>query len=301
MVTPGQALLDLAARSTQELLLVAPYVKVAALERILLAVPASCRVRLVTRWRLEELALGVSDLDVFPLIRKHSGMLHLHPALHAKYYASGEEALVGSANITSAALGWRIDSNLEILVTSIDGRLTEFESELWDGLVAVDDKMYDAFRRALDVFPTPTNNFVEMPLVNFLAWRPTLRHPEDLQSMYAGRFAMLSTSSREAADLDLAALAPPIGMSRTQFDLWVGAQLRQHPEVVAIDRLLDRPRRFGEIRKLLSERGIVEPNRAWQTWMRWLLYFLPEDYSMQVANYSEIFARRDNPSSTGGI
>jgi hypothetical protein len=172
--------------------------------------------------------------------------------------------------------------------------LLHFEKELSAGTIDVDDMLYERFRAALAAFPPiASEGGNENSTQLFQGWRPTLRHPEDLYSAYSGGGDSLSRSSREAAQLDMRALSPPHGLNRTQFDLWIGMQLRQHPEVIAIDSLLERPRRFGEMRDFILQRGAVDGVRGWQQWMRWLLHFLGADYIMWVANYSEIFARRE--------
>ncbi len=291
---PGDVLLDLAAAAEDVLLLVAPYVKVGALKRILDARNPTGGVKVVTRWRLDELASGVSDIEVYSLLRERGAKLALHSSLHAKYYAAGNQALIGSANITAAALGWREDANLEILVQSPREGLRHFEHELDAGTIDVDDRLYERFRAALAAFPpVKFEGGSEGSTQLFQGWRPTLRHPEDLHTAYAGAGRDLSRSSREAAQFDLRALSPPPGLSRVQFDLWIGTQLRQHPEAMAIDSFLARPRRFGEMRDFIVQRGAVDGDRGWQQWMRWLLHFLGTDYIMRVANYSEIFGRRE--------
>lgn len=291
----GEELLTLARRSKEELLLVAPYVKVGTLSRILGACPADATVKVVTRWRIEEIAIGVSDLEVWPLLKARGGSLWLHASLHAKFYRAGDSCLVGSANLTDAALGWRNDPNLEILtkVGPTEYTLASFERDLWSRARPVNDTVHAAFVRALEAFPPrPPIEAIEPP-PPFDDWRPRLRFPEDLWKAYVGDLNALTVAAREVAAGDLASLAPPPGLTRRQFDACIGLELRQHPEVTAIDAFLTKPRRFGEVTNLLARRGVPDADRAWQTWMRWFLHFLPEDYDMKVANYSEIFEKRE--------
>ena len=68
----GTLLLALAGGPHNECIWAAPYIKVAALERLLHACPADTKLVVVTRWRLDEIATGVSDIEiwwshVFPL------------------------------------------------------------------------------------------------------------------------------------------------------------------------------------------------------------------------------------------
>ncbi len=49
------------ASATRRVVIVAPFIKVGALSRVLRDVRIGCELLVVTRWRLEELAAGVSD------------------------------------------------------------------------------------------------------------------------------------------------------------------------------------------------------------------------------------------------
>lgn len=300
---PGDALLDLVRTASPGLLLVAPYIKAGALKRVLEFCPADVVIHVVTRWKLEELALGVNDIEVWPLLKERQAKLSLHPRLHAKFYASGDTALIGSANLTHAALGWGLNPNLEILSVVERARFEDFEQSLCEGLVPVDDALYRLFMDKLAAFPPPPpeDTFVHstMDMVTFEQWRPASRQPQDLYPAYSREFENLTTASRETAVGDLAVLRLPLGLSRAQFDAAVCSMLRQHPEVAAIDALASEPQRFGAFRSLLSRRGASDGAHSWQTWMRWLLHFFPESYQMREANYSEIFSRI-SPSEYSG-
>lgn len=292
----GQNLEALLGAGQREIVLVAPYVKVGALERLLDVCDAAARVRVVTRWRIEEIAAGVSDLEVWPLLRSRSAELWLHPDLHAKYYRADERQVVGSANLTAKALGWSPASNLEILVEVgvDDPGVSEFEKALWAGATRVDNALYDAFHTALGPFAEPPVAFglAEPGLAStFAEWRPQLRFVDDLYRYYSGDMDALTVASRAAAEIDLGALDPPGGLSAAQLRAWIALRLRFHPEMIAIHELSATSRRFGEMRGLLRARGAADPSRDWQTWMRWISHLYPDDYVFREANYSEIFSR----------
>jgi hypothetical protein len=277
-----------------EVLLVSPYVKREALDRVLLECGQDVSVRLVTRWRLEELASGVSDLDAWESVMARRGASWWnHPTLHAKYYRADERVFAGSANLTGAGLGWSREPNLETLlnVTTLRAELAEFEAILWRDAVRVDASLYDAFATALREFPAPPmTDPVMVSAERQEPWRPTMRFPKDMFRFYSGDVEDLTAAAREAAAADLSALAPPSGMTRSGFDAWVSLQLRQHAEVRAMEGFACQPRRFGEMRDFLAQRGAADPERAWQSWMRWLQYFLPGRYLFTVPNHSELFA-----------
>lgn len=290
----GQGLEALLRAGQRDILLVAPYVKAGALERLLDVCDPSASVRVVTRWRIEEIVAGVSDLEVWPLLKARSAELWLHPDLHAKYYRADEQRMVGSANLTNKALGWSASANLEILIEAGEASLAGFEDTLWAGASRADDAVYDAFKAALAAFPPPpvfAAVAVEAPASSFADWRPQVRFVEDLFRYYAGDLDALTQASREAAQADLQALDPPAGMDAAQLRAWIGLRLRFHPEMVAIHDMSATSRRFGEMRDLLRSRGAADPGRDWQTWMRWISHLYPDDYAFREANYSEIFSR----------
>lgn len=290
----GDELLTLAQATHHELLIVAPYIKAAALQRVLEACPSGVDIKVVTRWRLEEIASGVSDLEVWPLLKERKAELWLHPSLHAKYYRSDDRIMVGSANLTAAGLGWRPDSNLEVLieVTMLQEKLVSFQPALWASASKVNDALHQSYLDALSLFdPPPKLSPPLSPVVNFYDWRPQLRFPGDLFKLYAGQLDHLTNASKEAGTIDLRSLNPPALLDEKRFNAWIGLQLQLHPEMKAIDKAADAPRRFGEMRALLRERHAEDPTRAWQTWVRWIDHFLPGRYLNNEANYSEIFQR----------
>ncbi|RYG85709.1 MAG: hypothetical protein EON59_11630 [Alphaproteobacteria bacterium] len=297
--TGGDDLVQLLRAAERDVLLVAPYIKARTLERLLEACAGSVALRVVTRWRLDEIAAGVSDLDVWPMLNARGAQLWLHPNLHAKYYRADDRCVVGSANLTAAGLGWKSDANLEILVeaTEHNAALSTFEPRLWPACRRVDEALYrrflvdaEAFLAASPLAPQRPD-LPEAGSLDFETWKPRLRFPEDLFRLYGGRKDDLTSAAQESAVVDLMALDPPTGLNEIQFRTWVGNRLTLHPEMEAIDRLSETSRRFGEMRDLLEFRGSEDPNRDWQTWMRWIDHFMPSRYRMKVANHSEIFMR----------
>jgi hypothetical protein len=117
----GESLTNLCQRAQKELVLVAPFVKADVLDRLLHHINIEVSLTCVTRWHLDEIISGVSDIEVWDLIRERaSASLLLRSDLHAKYYRADDECLIGSANLTMAALGWSSRQNLELLVPLVD-------------------------------------------------------------------------------------------------------------------------------------------------------------------------------------
>lgn len=136
-----------------------------------------------------------------------------------------------------------------------------------------------------------TNNYA-----NINAWLPTLRNPEDLYLAYSGEIEKLSTASKIVALNDLRSLPIIPNLSQKTFNAYMGTLLLQKPIIQKVDSFVKTPQRFGAVKNLLnslpcSKNDSFNAERAWQTLMRWLLYFLPNRYALSVPNYSEVFYR----------
>ncbi len=307
----GEELRQFCLQAKHEILLVAPFVKLDALERVLAQVQLDVRVTCVTRWRLEEIAADVSDIDVWQVIKARAdASLWLRSDLHAKYYRADESCLIGSANITATALGWTPRPNYELLIPIPMGEgLAEFERRLFAGGVQVDQATYERVQAIVEDFH-PSNIIVpggERRSVSIAeaihigpgpeCWVPTLRTPEKLYVAYQGNLDALTTAARQTTLNDLAMLSIPPRLSQTQFEGYVGAALLQFPIIKRVDAFVAEPRRFGEVKALLAKLPCAESQRdfdaatAWQTMMRWLLHFLPTRYELSVPRYTEVFVR----------
>ena len=114
LCSPGEMLLNVS-RDACLLVVAAPYIKANALNTVLMDISQDASLICVTRWNPHDLALGVSDPECRTIVKEFGGSFWLHPSLHAKYFRIDDVVLIGSANLTSSAMGWRPQPNLEIL------------------------------------------------------------------------------------------------------------------------------------------------------------------------------------------
>jgi hypothetical protein len=195
-------------------------------------------------------------------------------------------------------LGWGKNPNLEILevIDPAHTTLKQFEETLFSGTTVVDEKLYQIFLEALDAFPRPQREIEseinEREQINVDNWRPSLRFPEDLYAFYAGKDKTLTAAAREAAATDLAVLQPPTALSSDAFKAWVSLAILQSAEFKDIDTYIVSSRRFGEMRNFIAARGAADGSWSWQTWMRWILHFLPNHFAFHTAKYSEVVSRK---------
>jgi len=289
----GDDLLSLCAAATEPVVLVAPFIKAAAFARILAAIPSAVAVTCVTRWRPDEVAAGVSDLEVFDQIKARSNAkLFLHQHLHAKYYRSGPAALIGSANLTGRALGWTQPANLEILVATnpLDANIVAFEVELFRQVIPADDQIRQAVEAATlglkatapklpawHLQPTTNETFSSR------YWLPTCPRPDLLYRVYEGAIGdMLLAHTISLAESDLAFLEPPLGLGEAAFNGFVGAMVRQSKSMQDLDQLTNQGLTDNvaaeTIRNSLPVGHDFSPEGLWSVAKDWLIHFYPDQY-----------------------
>ena len=313
MTRIGDELIDLLSGARTEVTIVAPFVKAAVVKRLVQNLAPGVVLSCITRWHPHEIKYGVSDLEVWDVLRAHQpSSLSLIPTLHAKFYRADDRYAVGSANLTNAALGWSARPNVELLISGeVDQMLRDWESFLLSQATKVDESLVRFFERLVDDLPNDDLVFAkdcpdtessfgeeyDTPNLEVMSWLPKTRYPEQLYKVYFGHTEGLTAGARESAQYDLLALAVPKGLGAKGFGVSVAASLLQMPVVHQIDQFLAKPRSFGAVRDFLRALPQYpqdrDPSTDWQTMMRWFRHFLPQRFHVSVPNYSEVVFRTE--------
>ena len=299
----GLKLLTAAGLCREQAILVAPFIKSSVSERLLHALAPEVAVTIYTRWRPEEVAAGVSDLEVFDQVcLRRNTELRLCDALHAKLYRFDDRVLIGSANLTNTALGWSARPNLELLrAVSRSTYINTFESRLRRDSIPATLLIQDAVRSAANALASAhvihlepgEDPFLDLPKF----WLPRLRRPHLLLAGYTSSTDDFTAAAKEQYEDDRISIAAPAGLSDGALRSYVRSALLKHPLINALDCRLDAPQRFGEVRALVrrfikSHRLERDPAEATQTLIRWLIHYFPDRYELHTAQYSEILSKR---------
>jgi hypothetical protein len=290
----GDRVLESIAQAASSVVLVAPFIKRAALANVLEAVGPDVALSCYTRWRPEEIAAGISDLEAWPLLRERNGSLRLRYDLHAKVFRADDVCFVGSANVTLAALGWTPAANLELLVPIPADHeiLAAFFEELDRRTVEVTDAIHAEMLEVVKAFPVaPASHHVtsaEEVLGSLVGWIPRCRVPgnHNLYRTYTKRWNMVNSTTYEDAARDLAALGVPEGStSELVFAKHVAAVLRQSPVVALVAERAGEPIRPEEGQRLISQElgygngpdGEIT-GEEWTTLRSWITTFLADEF-----------------------
>ena len=273
----GKALCSFFANA-KHLVIVAPYIKTDALNRILAYVNPNANLICVTRWNPQDLALGASDTECRTIVTERSGSFRLHPTLHAKYYRSDDAVLIGSANITLAAMGWSSHSNLEILCSptpDFDGGA--FEKNLLDDAREISDHEFERWE-SISKIATANLPAITEHQSRLDKWCPATRDPRHLELAYQGRKCDIAASDeQQAAQRDLDALLFPPNLTQDQMRMWASTSLLAAPFTNSVIQLhgMESPVRD---RIIAETYGLdrTEARRNIETVENWLAFLAPE-------------------------
>ena len=264
----------------QHLIIAAPYIKANALTKILVDVSPTTSLMCITRWNPHDLALGVSDTECRTLVTERGGSFRLHPSLHAKYYRIDEVVLIGSANLTASALGWSLQSNLEILCRPGDDfNVAAFQQHLLEGAREISDDEFvrwEAITQISDQSSTITGG---QPRLD--TWRPATRDFRNLELSYRDREdEIASFDEQRAARRDIQVLLIPPGLTDEQIRMWASTCLLAAPFTNTVIQLhnmevLIASRTLAETYKLSA----TEARRDMETVQNWLAVLAPETLS----------------------
>lgn len=285
---------DLCAEADEYLVLVAPFIKEPSLRDLLGNVREEVSVTVVTRWEIGEIIQGVSDIQVWEALRdRPRSRLLLYPRLHAKVYTNEKRALVGSANLTRAALAGPQWGNLELL-TPVALEKPDVREVLATALAGevVNETLYQSYCAALAALPPPSLAPAPSP-----KWIPRFRRPDHLFRIYSAtpeeREVKWPQELVQIALSDIASLGVPAGLGRESFNAIVSISLRHQAVIVDLRAfvLAHGSVRFGQVRDWLSAR--VEREHAdalTQTLYRWIKFYLADSFQYERPGHSELLS-----------
>ena len=290
MKTLGDDISALLCGAQDSALIVAPFMRSEALSRLLDSIPVGTQTTIVTRWRPVDLLAGASDLGVYDLAESKKIPLYLRQDLHAKFFAADAKCLIGSANVTLTALGWRTPANLELLapVARTASHIVEFEKMLLSGSVRATAEQRDRLEELLGRLRRSSTvaSEIDYEMIGGLLppnWVPRVRNPEELYSAYRGDNDITRTTLSTIQE-DLRQIGAIPGMDKDGFRAWVAATINQAPLVRRVIQCIEEKGEVTEsvLKDLLAEIGAdideFRPRDVLEVLERWLTYFLPEQY-----------------------
>lgn len=274
------------------MILCAPFIKVGAFSVIMSAVPKGVALDVVTRWRPEEVAAGISDLAAYDVARsRENTSFRLLDALHAKLYVADDGCLVGSANLTGAALGWSDRPNIEVLVTAStsDQPIAQLLTRLAHAepaTLAIRDEIAALAAGIQTVSLLPDEPAAIDVSARRVTWLPRCAAPEKLFSIYRRPASGdVGASVAEDGSADIKDLGVPLGLERDAFYQFVAMTLDDFPAIAAVQARIAGKLNDADgvslIRELHPELDNQDAGRQWHILREWIREFY--DHRFEVA------------------
>lgn len=244
--------------------------------------------RVVTRWRAVEVALGVSDLAVFDVVNdRENTELFLIDELHAKLFVADNFCLAGSANVTAAALGWSKSPNLELLLDVarddpyVQALMVRFEK----ADLATQQLRLEIEEEAKAIKAPNLDDGSELDEDQLKRasnpWLPACAAPDKLYAVYRDPHTkQMAGGTRDDAVADLLALIPPPNLNDRDFNAHVADTMQKLP---AFQQILSKvPERVNDaqgeqlIAEIRSDLSHTECKKQWTIVRDWISVFLAD-------------------------
>ena len=270
---PGSVLLD-ACANAHHLFIAAPYMKKDALDRVLTGAQSIVSLVCITRWRPYDIMTGASDVACRTVIEARQGSFRLHPSFHAKYYRVDDVIFFGSANLTSSAMGWTDQPNLELIcLAGSDFDAHEFEQELLRGSREISDAE-SALWESLENRSAPEDRSSYDTKLELGSWRPATRDLANLELAYRNRSEEIaSLDEKKAAFRDLEVLSIPLRLGEGEFKTWIATCLLATPFANSVLGLQDtNSQKAASALSEMHQLSLTAARRDMETVQNWLLF-----------------------------
>lgn len=261
----------LSARSSEPgrlAIVLCPFIKLDALRWMLERSLHAPECAFVSRWRGGDLAAGVSDVEVYQLLKEHGLPMYAHRNLHVKLFLFSRGASVlSTGNLTLSGLGLsstpNIEGTVEIELSSADWHQIY---QVLNESVRIDDALYtracayvNAHRKEketaeLDLPSADDRHFSILSL-------PASKNPEALLHYYITGEAPAGEDSVASLQHDLALYGIPPGLPPAEFWKLLSANFRAHPFIDAFTAWLrtQGPARFGAVKEWIQQNCSDKP------------------------------------------
>lgn len=284
-------------------LVIAPYIKVDALEK-LISLGHGPKTAVIVRWRPEDLADKVSDLSIYKFLSEKNIKLYYNHEIHLKIVTYGnDQFLCSSGNVTKRGLGLAQKHNVEAGVagTMTLGDQIQFSSFLKECNL-VDEEVYAAYDEWLQNLPEVENTPLP-PLTlpsssdrkYLLSMLPASANPEDLISYCSNNGPHKPNYSMEFAH-DIIEYNLDHGKTKEQLEQKLVLEFKKNPFVTAIIKHLkhEQSLSFGAMASYIHNncKDVPAPYRrdvksCTANLFEWLEFFYDE-ISWNRPNYSQV-------------
>ena len=227
--------------------------------------------RIIVRWEVRDLCMGVSDLEVYQYCKANGIFLFRNTRIHLKAFWNNSNAvLFGSANVSGRGIGEKGNFNYELSgdcdTVSISDRL--YFNQIIGQSNLVTDNVYDALSLAVEELQYDEQGFVEPDIEESLLGKylmSNLPMSEELDSLF-NRYQKIETLTKDIADClvhDLSSYNIPLGLTEEDFYSCLIKNFNNNKLICSIKDYIktsySKSCRYGEIVRWIEQNTIEVP------------------------------------------
>lgn len=286
------------------ILLLVPFVKLAALKQLHWVHTKRVKLKVICRWHPEDLVSGASDVDVFPYLKECGSQLYINPQIHLKLYVFASNAAFNtSGNLTLRGLGYSDKANVEV------GNTVLLAPHDWAHIYSiigssrqVDDALYARYKelaeqQAKTAKSPPPTDLLPPPKTYTISSLPATETPAKLAEFYADPTpARFTPEEIRRATHDLVVFGIPPHLPPAEFHKSLGQAFCKTPFVRDFLELLklEQSLRFGAVNNWIHQKCEDAPlPYRWEIkentriFYDWLAHYIP-DISWDRPNHSQV-------------
>jgi hypothetical protein len=245
----------------RELLIFSPYIKTEVLSNLLEKCPS--KITIITTWKLRDIQLGISDIELYTYCKDHGIFLYLNSRIHLKVFVNDyTQCVFGSANISNKGLALVADHNYELdaKIEAIDTDSVIYFKKILNESILVTDDIYQKYRDAMrDLGPLPEIEEIDIHSLPkksefLISALPMSYDVQELFEIYSHNFKHESQEKRECAIHDIVLYNVPPNLDYTPFRkllkerFFASNFIQRLLEFVTVD-----DRYFGEVKEWIQK------------------------------------------------
>lgn len=255
--------------SANNFVLFSPYIKEAILSKLFKDITISEHNTVVTSWKPQDIVLGVSDIEIYPLCKEKGVTLLLNNRIHLKSYIINDfkTCIITSSNITARGLAVNPNFNFELGVL-VEGLNVE-DKTYFDKIIEQSEEITQSYYEQVKEQVENLDLQKDMPedfkikkdpsekefLITAL---PMSDNMELLFDVYNGNHNYDEETLR-SAEHDIRIYKIPYGYSEQEFRIILKKNYFNHPFILKFLEFIDDGKYFGEATEWLHKNCTTVP------------------------------------------
>jgi hypothetical protein len=270
--------------------------------------------RIIVRWEIQDLCLGVSDIQLFDYCLKNNIALYRNTRIHLKaFWNNAQDVVFGSANITGRGIGEKGKFNYELNgnANNIKYEDVAYFNEIILNSEFVTPSLFEEIKSLIAQTELPTVNYPKLATKRnktdyfLLSNLPMTKSVEELYESYSFP-DNLEIDEINYVTHDIVLYEIPSNLGKSSFYNHIEIAFNGHPFILKLkEHIKSLPRQSlnygGVVRWIQNNTTTVPTPRAWEIKQdiivnilyNWICY-LDDDFEWNAPNHSQVIYFKGN-------